>query len=331
MTTNDFIILANDAGSRGLRLCGSQGTVDVPAHVATDGGGQLAKIEGLARRKPPMKIQIANLPPMYVGDTAAFFGRPVENLNHDRQTGTPEMRVVLYQALTVYQQQYGKLTQPIRMGLALPNQFLSGEAAELNKNAARWVQAEHEWQADGENYKAVIADVKLTTQGSAALFDYLLDEHGDWLPSRKEQFRKEIGVISVGFDTVELTVVQNKAIFPRFTRGEKVGARRLLRLYDPNNHYALGELEPLLRTGALDVQEHLPVWAREVTGFIENVWGNQWRRFAAIVIVGGGAILLKDTLPQHFNGKAAIPETPTLAVARGLYKLMLNQFARKDK
>lgn len=44
-----------------------------------------------------------------------------------------------------------------------------------------------------------------------------------------------------------------------------------------------------------------------------------------IVIVGGGAVLLKDSRPYKFNGKAFVPDRPVLAVARGLYKLLLNQ------
>ena len=34
--------------------------------------------------------------------------------------------------------------------------------------------------------------------------------------------------------------------------------------------YSLGELEVLLRAGKLDVREALPIWEREVTGFIER-------------------------------------------------------------
>ena len=143
--------------------------------------------------------------------------------------------------------------------------------------------------------------------------------------ARKDVFRKEIGVISIGFDTVELMVVQNKAVVPAFTVGDKLGARELLRLVDPRGLYAMSELEPQLRAGALDVREHLPVWERKITGFIDAKWRTTWRRFAVIVIVGGGAVLLKNSLPYKFNGKACVPDRPVLAVARGLYKLLLNQ------
>ncbi len=321
------ILIANDPGSSGLRLFGEPGHVNQPAHVAADGSGQLIKLDGLRRRKPPIRIEADQVPPLYVGDTAAQFGSVIDNLDHDRQTGTPEMKAVLYAALTQYQQTYGHFAgAPLKIGVALPNQFITGDQAEANKALVKaWMTGTHTWLADGQPYSAVIADVRPTSQAASAMFDYLLDDAGQWRTDRKSAFSKEIGVISIGFDTVELMVVNNKSVVPAFTGGDKIGARELLRLVDPRGLYAMSELEPQLRTGALDVSQQLPVWERKIMGFVDAKWRTTWRRFAAIVIVGGGAVLLKDSLPAKFAGKAVVPEQPVLAVARGLYKLMLNQ------
>jgi hypothetical protein len=116
------ILRADDSGSSGLRLFGAHGHVNVPAHVAADGSGQLIKLAGLRQRKPPLKIEAAHVPPLYVGDTAAQFGAAIDNLDHDRQTGTPEMKAVLYAALTRYQQTHGAFDRPLRLGVALPIQ-----------------------------------------------------------------------------------------------------------------------------------------------------------------------------------------------------------------
>jgi len=86
-----------------------------------------------------------------------------------------------------------------------------------------------------------------------------------------------------------------------------------------------------LRTGQLDISTALPVWEREVTGVIEKQWGTAWKRFAAVLIMGGGAILLKDSLPHRFNGRAYMPDEPVQAIARGLYRLTLLQQNRKGK
>lgn len=71
----------------------------------------------------------------------------------------------------------------------------------------------------------------------------------------------------------------------------------------------------------------LPIWGREVSGAIEHAWGRSWRRFARVVVVGGGAIILNGQLA--FAGKAAVPDDPVLAIARGLYKMATMQEARR--
>ena len=42
-----------------------------------------------------------------------------------------------------------------------------------------------------------------------------------------------------------------------------------------------------------------------------------------MIVVGGGALLLKDALTRQFNGKAVLSDEPVLSIARGLYKLLM--------
>ncbi len=56
---------------------------------------------------------------------------------------------------------------------------------------------------------------------------------------------------------------------------------------------------------------------------IEKRWGQAYRRFAAVIVVGGGACLLRRGLSARFGGKAVVPDDPVLAPARGLYKMAL--------
>ena len=132
------------------------------------------------------------------------------------------------------------------------------------------------------------------------------------------------------FNTLEILVVRNKAVVPGMTGGSTTGVRRLLEIVN-RDEYTLGELDSLLRAGQLDVRQGLPVWGREVTGRIERVWGSRWTRFAQIIAVGGGAVLLQDILAQYFHGKLYLPDDPVMAVARGLYKLAQFQANRKRK
>ena len=224
----------------------------------------------------------------------------------------------------------GRIVSPLQIMLGLPLEPLSGSSAPLTVDGARrWLKGAHTWQADDCDYHVDVAEVKVTSQPVGALFDYLLDDEGRFIPARKTAFTQEVGIISIGFNTIELLVVRDKAPVQRFTAGTTAGVRRLLELVNQQRLYSLGELDVLLRAGKLDVREALPIWEREVTGYIEQRWGTAWRRFAALLLVGGGALLLKDTLPARFQGKAVLPAEPILSIARGLYKLNLSNLRQK--
>jgi hypothetical protein len=131
-------------------------------------------------------------------------------------------------------------------------------------------------------------------------------------------------------NTVELLVVRNGAPVQRFTAGEALGVRRLLEMTSQKGYYSLAELDAQLREGHLEVGGVLPVWQSEVFGFVERSWGSSHQRFGCVVVVGGGAKLLRDPLLMRFRSKAYIPDDPIIATARGLYKYTLMR-ARKGR
>jgi hypothetical protein len=330
MQTN-FIPLGIDAGNGAFKLYGANGGLELVSQVATNGSQKVLNTLGLRKSKSPLAIQNES-GQFYVGPNAHDYGRPVENLDVDRFNGTPEMRALLHGSLTCYQQHHGNFTNPLSVVVGLPNEVLTGDLAEQNvENVKRWIRGQHDWTADGQSYSLEIAEVKVTSQVTGGLFDYLLDAEGAFIPERKSAFSGEVGVITVGFGTVELMVVRNRTPVQRFTTGAASGVRRLLEIVNGQRLYSLGELDNQLRAGQLDIREALPIWEREVTGVIERQWGTAWRRFAAVLIMGGGAILLRDSLPYKFNGKAFVPDEPVQAIARGLYRLILLQQARKGK
>jgi hypothetical protein len=84
--------------------------------------------------------------------------------------------------------------------------------------------------------------------------------------------------------------------------------------------YTLAELDERLRAGQLE----LPIWQSEVVGFIEAHWGKLTARFARIIAVGGGILLLGNYLSRRFPN-LWIPDEPLLSQARGLYKYALSK------
>jgi hypothetical protein len=177
----------------------------------------------------------------------------------------------------------------------------------------------HQFSVDNLSYCIEIQEVRQTSQPVGALFDYVLDDRLKVVADPRD----EVGVISVGFNTVELLVVKDGGAVERFTHGNTLGVRRLLELINGDRLYSLGELDGMLRAGGLrsELKSTLPVWTREVNGEIEKVWGASHRRFAKVLVTGGGALLLKEALTLQFGHKAWLPSDPVLSIARGLWKL----------
>ncbi len=317
-------VIGIDPGAGAIKLYGPAGGVQVPAILAVDEGHTLARMVGLAQRKPPLRIRTDN-GSFFVGSGAHEWGRPLsEDLDHDRFTGSPELRAMLAAGFTGYAQTYETLADPLAVYLGLPLEALSEEAGAVADGVRRWLVGAH-----AHPLSVTVETVKITSQAAGALFDYLLDDAGAFIPARKAHFDKEIGVISVGMNTVELLVTRSGAPQDRFTAGRTAGVRRLLDLVNPGGLYSLGELDTQLRAGKLDTSAALPVWEREVISFVERRWGSAYKRFAAVIVVGGGALLLRSSLLARFNAKAYMPDDPVLSTARGLYKLAAMTAARR--
>jgi hypothetical protein len=319
-----------DLGFGGLKLAGPGASVQIPSQVAVDSGQAITDLAGFKKKIAPQRIRFDGTAWFYVGLNAHDWGIKIESLDYDRLNGVSETKAILYAGVTLYMRQAGGLPNPIRLTVGLPQEPLAGPDKDtIIGSVRRWLTGVHTWLSDDKPYEVTVESVKATSQPAGALFDYLLDEAGQFIPARKPNFKKEIGVISVGFNTLEALALSNREVVPALTTGRTVGVRRLLEIIDPGHIYSLDELDSKLRNGTLEgVAEALPLWQREVTGVLEKAWGSRWRGFAAVLLVGGGVELLKETLPYGFNGKAFVPDEPVLSIARGLRKLGRMQAGR---
>lgn len=328
-----MMYLGIDLGFGANKLFGAAGGSELPSQVAIATGEVVGRLAGMKSAKAPMRVEAGGVS-YYVGAGAHDWGRPVESLDYERLNGAPEMVAIFYGALTQYAQQH-KVTfnEPVTLLVGMPLEPLTGQPATVKavvNQVKGWMKGRHEWTADKRPFSIEIADVSVTSQPTGALYDFLLDGEGKFYSDRKPLVKKEIGIVSVGFNTVELMVAQAGAPVQRFTGGETNGVRRLLELINQGGLYSLGELDTALRSGTLDTASHLDLWSREIAGQIERKWGKSWRRFKQIVLVGGGAVLLNGYLTRVFMGWATMPERPVIAIARGLYKLALMQERKRN-
>ena len=336
---SEFIFLGEDLGMGANKLWGNGwdvpgekkgttrfvqgGGLQVVSQVSSNGRGHYQGMLGLKSKRRPMEIA-SDFGSFYVGEGAHEHGRPVENLDFERLTGAPEMRALLYGSLAQYQKLYGKFDRPLSLMVGLPLQMMMGADAKAYQAGVKgWLKGSHQFSADGEAMKLEVGQVRLTSQPVGALFDYVLDDDGRIQADRASAMLDEVGVISVGFNTVELLVVKDQGAVERFTAGNTLGVRRLLELLNRDGLFSLGELDEKVRAGRLkdELRTALPIWAREVNGEIERRWGQSFKRFVKVIIVGGGALLLKDLLTAQFGVKAHVPNVPVLSIARGLWKL----------
>lgn len=321
-------MLAGDLGYGNVKLYGADGALVLPSQISVNGR---EVVHGLAlrNRKRPLEIQ-TDAGRFFVGGGAHDWGRPVENLDFDRFVGTPEMEALLCGAWSTYGLGAG---EELELIVGLPMGVLSGDERTVKGNVRRikrFLSGEHRWSADGQGRALGIGSVAIASQADGTLFDYLLDDAGKMSPAKKAEFKRELGILNVGMNTCDLLVARGGQTIQRFTAGDTRGVRRLLEILG-DGMYSLGELDERLRSGDLDTKAALPVWSREVLGFVEDQWGRSFRRFARVVVAGGGAILLREALIRRFGGKIWVADDPVIATARGLYKYALLKESRKRR
>lgn len=316
-------VLAFDPGFGNTKLYGQNGQLVMQSAVSSAGSSHTYRVEGLRATRSPLRIETA-AGPFYVGERAHDWGRPVENLDLERLTGSPEMLALLYAALT----KYGVPSEQISLVVGLPIGALSSGDAPDTKRAVRTnLSGEHRWSADGVERRAFVDQVRIASQPVGAMFDYLLDDEGHLLAAHQVALTAELGVLGIGMNTVDLLVVREGAAVSRYTVGDTLGVRRLLQLCGGST-YSLAELDLQLRAGVLNVEGAVKVWESEVVGFVEKSWGSNCSRFETIVGVGGGIALLKQALLRRFRDRLFIPDDPIIATARGLYKYSLMQVGK---
>jgi hypothetical protein len=310
------MLLAYDPGYGNIKLFGPQGSLVMQSAVSAGGREQVGRMAGLRTAKRPLCIETAS-GVFHVGPNAHDWGRPIENLDLDRLTGTPEMLALFYGALS----QYRPSQAPVSLFVGLPIHALMGPEGQSTQQAVRnALRRTHTWLADGQEHTVQIASVRLTSQPVGAMFDYLLDDEGQMYAARQSAFRGEMGILGIGMNTLDLLVVRGGAPVQRFTAGETLGVRRLLELAGRDGSLSLAERDLLLRSGRLPVADMVTVWQSEVLGFIESQWGEAFRRFDAIIATGGGSLLLQERLTRRFKEKLHVSDDPIIATARGLHK-----------
>lgn len=206
------------------------------------------------------------------------------------------------------------------MVIGLPVPLLMDEAqGQAIMGGLKSFKGVHEFTTPKGKYKITIIKLKVLAQPVGAYADWLLD---DELRIRRNGRNAEVAILDIGMNTLDLYVVQDGKVLPRFIGGDKVGFRRLLQLLSTNGHDP-EELDALIRTGKLKpLKDQLESWLSEILAVTERTWPNL-RRFTTVIPAGGGSIVLGDLLRLALISKGAAvswPEDPATTNVRGLWK-----------
>lgn len=321
-------ILALDPGYGAIKLFSEKGSLVLPSSVAVPVRTGQIQSAGLKQSKPPMLVE-TNDGAFYVGDQSSDWGRAVVTLDFDRLTGSPELRAATYGAFS----RLGLPSDRIHLVVGLPLAVLQGESERVQamvRDVRRWLTGDHRWSINGVLQTVTISHVAILAQPVAALLDCLFDTDGCPTPLGKVTQKRRVGVVNIGMNTVDLLVSRKGELIEGQSGGSQGGVRRLLSLCNRDGLATIPELDQALREGDLDLGAKKAIWAREVLGVIESVWGLTWQRFARVVAVGGGAVLLEESLRNLFGDLLLLPDDPVLATARGLYKYALHQGATRE-
>ena len=252
-----------------------------------------------------------------IGDGAWHWGNILTNRDYSALS-SPERRALVFGTLSQILDPGTHEFETMVIGLPVPLLMdeTQGQAIIGGLKAYKGV---HHFTTDKGQYSLTINKLKALAQPVGAYADWLLD---DEVHIRKNGRQAEVAVLDIGMNTLDMYVIQDANILPRFIGGDKVGVRRLLEILNTNGHEP-EELDAQMRSGRLrPSKDQLESWLSEILASIERTWPNL-RRFTTIIPAGGGSVVLGDMLRLALISKGAAvswPENPGLTNVRGLWK-----------
>jgi len=317
-----------DVGYGKSCLYGSDGGNAVVSHVSEAKAQQIDFKAIGADSKIRAQLITNGIGRYWVGLGASELGSVSTRTDYDRIAGSPEVRALLYASL-------GKFTlswqDRVHLVVGVPLGFVTGDnVAERIASLKGWLTRDkeqakaHQWQDGRKDHVANIGRVSVLSQAQAAYLDYVLNDDGT---ENDNAVAGEVGVISIGHNTVEMVAIADGEVVKRFACAENAGVRKMLTTINNSlgGGYEIAELDVKLREGKLDYAKAAESWSSNLEGVIERGWGMAHARFAKVVAVGGGVRFALPMLKRVFGNRLVQSDDAIQSVARGLYKFGVSQ------
>jgi hypothetical protein len=291
------------------------------------------------RRTTPYVVVIDGVTYL-VGPGVRHHARPIERMDFERFTDSPELRALLY--ATLWQALDGG-SHRLALAIALPVEVLQDEklARSVERGMSKWLVGRHRFELDGKHASFEIVQVRAKiAQPVATWFDWGLDLQGQWTQGA-EAMKAPTLIVDQGFNTLDLLVVEGGRISTRYTSGDTLGMRRAAEMAAGNLRRKYGvelslheadDLVQLVVRGKKvqtyvmgepadvtpEVRQALNSVGADVIRFVDAHVG-KGKKFK-ILLTGGGALALASRLLASWEHAEVMPD-PVTANARGLAKL----------
>lgn len=321
----------------------------VPHAVARGKAKRILGASAVQGRGPnrPMEISFLNgggeTVECLVGPNVERHRTPITRTDFDMLNWNWEQRALTYGALY---QLLGAGEHKVWLLVALPVQVLEGsDARKVVRRLRKQMQGVHEFKVRRSNLVVDIEQVLAAPQPMGAFFAWGLNDTGLWARDDRD-LERLVGVVDVGFNTIDLLSLQGGAIVERYTGGNQLGMARpasqlasaIQREYGrlPSLHEVDGVVNAYLAGNTVEVtaggevhdvgamvEEVLEQWSGEAVAYLSGVWGGD-PGFAATLLTGGGASALYEQVRMQWGGVEILGD-PVTANARGLAR-----YAQRD-
>lgn len=187
---------------------------------------------------------------------------------------------------------------------------------------------------------ATIIKNYVTTEAIAAYFDQIMDMNGDETPFYEEASGATVGVLDIGGKTTDCAIVLpgGSEVDMARSAGCNQGVLQLnegvafeIKKRFDLNYVEKSAIEAIIRTGKVrfDGESHdvsdivhaqKQILVESIMNFLRPLIGSG-RELGALLVVGGGSIVLRDELKPVLSKGAVYVNEPQFANSRGMYKV----------
>ncbi len=277
------------------------------------------------RRKLPDRVVFGNVGYL-VGNGTERYAAPMDGLDFLRLRGGPDVRALFYDCIY---HALGAGEHEVSMVVGLPVEVMSKEKQDgaTARSLRDWMVGSHQFSVNDDDVSLVVRDVKLVAQPVGAFFAWGMDNQGQWTRGATD-LGASIGVLDIGFNTLDLFAMEGAEIAARYTDGDTLGMRRAaeyvvnavddaynksISIYQAND--MIQSSDPVLYTsqGQVDprplIEQALSRAAAGILAFVQkpDKWGDG-RQFDYLLFTGGGAETLREQLSNRFPHGHVLPQ-----------------------